>query len=191
MAVHLNGEELYKGQVIGIGSHYWLDGMLEEWAIVWDAESNSTKHVHFGYYGIDGSNLAGGRAEVDATRDTKRSVRRMLKEAAVVEFCKSVQEYKKGIRKGTRAEVIRGRKISKGTILNVFWVGEKETFRSKQYSWMHETELIAGCYDDSGNKIWIKAEYLQPIDNIKSPCAKERRKYINAYVNKRAKELGV
>lgn len=191
MAVFLNGDELYKGQVIGIDSRYWLDGMLEEWAVVWDPESNCTKRISFGYYGIDGTNLAGGRAEVDATEDTKRSVRKALKEEAIVDFCKSVQDYKKTIRKESKVEVIRGRKVPKGTILRVFWVGEQETYRSKQYSWMHETELVAGCYDDKGNKVWVKAEYLKPIDKIKSPNAKERKKFINSYVSKRAKEMGV
>ena len=191
MSVTINGVESYIGQVIGIDSHYWLDGMLEERAIVWDPETNWTKTVTFGYYGIDGSNLAGGKAEIDATEDTKRLVRRALKEMAIAEFCKSVQDYKKAIRKGSQVEVIRGKKVSKGTRLQVFWVGEKETYRSQQYSWMHETELIAGCYDNNGNKLWVKVEYLRPVDIIKSPNAKERRKYINAYVNRKAKEMGV
>lgn len=191
MAVIINGVESYIGQVIGVDSHYWLDGMLEDFAIVWDSESKSTKRISFGYYGIDGTNLAGGTAKIDATEETKREVRRSLKALAIIDFCKSTQEYKRSIRKGSKVEVIKGRKVPKGTILEVFWVGEKETYRSQQYSWMHETELIAGCYDSDGNKVWIKTEYLNPIDSIKSPNAKERRKYINAFVNRRAMEMGV
>ena len=75
-------------------------------------------------------------------------------------------------------------------MLEVFWVGEKETYKSRQYSWMHETEMIAGCYDENGNKVWIKAEYLKSIDQIKSPNAKERKKFIKAYIEKAARAVG-
>ena len=55
---------------------------------------------------------------------------------------------------------------------------------------MHETELVAGCYDENNNKVWIRVEYLKPVDEVKSPNSKERKKFINAYVNKRAKDMG-
>lgn len=50
---------------------------------------------------------------------------------------------------------------------------------------MHETERIAGCYNENGEKVWIKAEYLKVTDDIKSPNARERKKYINDYVAKK------
>lgn len=72
--------------------------------------------------------------------------------------------------------------MKKGTILEVFWVGERPTYMSRQYSWINETEKVAGCYDKDGNKVWIKVEYLKNITEIKSPSAKERKKYIKHYV---------
>ena len=190
MAIYFDGVETYKGAVLKEEEHMWMDGMLDVHAVVWDDESKSIKRIQVGYYGIDGSNLAGGRAEIDATDDTIHAVRKSFKEDAYRAFCRSVIEYKTGIRKGTHAEVVRGRKVKKGTMLEVFWVGEKETYKSRQYDWMHETEMIAGCYDENGNKVWIKAEYLKSIDQIKSPNAKERKKFIKAYIEKAARAVG-
>ena len=190
MSVYFGTEESYKGAVLKEEEHMWMDGMLDVKAVVWDDESKSIKRIQVGYYGIDGSNLAGGHAEIDATDEVKRSVRRSIKNDAYEAFCKSVVDYKKGLRKGTKAEVIKGRKIAKGSILEIFWVGERETFRSKQCSWMHETEEVAGAYDENGNKVWIKTEYLKTIDKIKSPSPAERKKFINEYVDRVARSLG-
>ena len=95
------------------------------------------------------------------------------------------------VSKGRKVEVVKGRKVKKGTQLDVFWVGERETYKSRQYSWMHETEEVAGCYDEDGNKVWIKTEYLKPIDKLKAPNAKERKKFIKAYIKDRAARVNV
>lgn len=169
MAVYFDGQESYTGQVLYTTEHMWLDGMLEENAIVWDLESHSTRSIQIGYYGCDGTNLAGGRAKVDASAETITDILHTLKAEAWTAFAKSVTEYKQSIHKDSVAVVVRGRKIPKGTKLKVFWVGEKPTYRSRQYAWMHETETIAGCHDADGNKVWIKAEYLKPmgIENLR------------------------
>lgn len=190
MSVYFGDVESYKGAVLAEESHMWMDGMEEINAVVWDAETGTVKRIMVGYYGIDGTNLAGGRAIVDATPETKYAVRKMLKAKAYKAFCASVTEYKTSIHKGTNATVIRGKKIAVGTLLHVFWVGERPTYRSRSYAWMHETETVAGCHDDDGNKVWIKTEYLKSVDHLKSPNAKERKRFINAYVDREAKALG-
>ena len=188
MAIYKDGVETYKGAVLTEESHMWMDGMEEVYAVVWNGEE--LERIQVGYFGIDGQNLMGMGWNIDATEETKRAVRKWLKTQAWKAFEKSVLEYKNEIHKGAHVEVVRGRKVKKGTQLEVFWIGEKETYKSRQYSWMYETELIAGCYDADGNKIWIKAEYLKNLDDIKSPKATERNKYIKSYVEKRAKEIG-
>lgn len=190
MAVIFDGVKSYEGAVLSIEDKMWADGMYEEWAVCWDSEKQEIKRISFGYYGIDGTNLAGGSAAVDATPETWRKVLRSFRQDANKAFCKSVTEYKRGIRKGIHAEVIRGKKVPKGTIVEVFWVGERPTFRSRNYSWMQETETVAGCYDENRNKFWIRADYLKSVDLIKSPGAKERRKFIQNYMQTKAKELG-
>ena len=190
MAIKLNGKETYKGAVLKEESHYWMDGMEDVYAVVWDAETESVKRIQVGYYGSDGANLMGGSALIDATEDVKRAVRRSFKGLANKAFCERVIEYKNGLREGSMAQVVKDRKVQKGTVLEVFWIGEKPTYRARMYSWMDETETIAGCYDSDGNKVWIRADYLKVIDKIKSPNAKERRKFLKAYVNNRALEVG-
>lgn len=191
MAIITNGVTTYEGATLREESHMWADGMLEVYAVVWDMAEHKEERVCIGYYGIDGQNLSG---DIDVTyeisKEVARDILRTMKQNAVAAYVKAVINKKNAIEKGVRAEVIRGRKVRKGTILQVFWKGEKETYRSRQYSWMNETEEIAGCYDAEGNKVWIKTEYLKNIDPIPSPRATERNKFIKEYVERHtAKEI--
>ena len=90
-------------------------------------------------------------------------------------FEKSVLEEKQKIQKGIKALVVRGRKVKQGTVLNLFWVGERPNYIGRQ-------ELLAGGYTELGQKVWIKAEYLKNITEIKSPNAKERKKFMISYI---------
>lgn len=186
-----NGKEMYNGAVLGENEHYWLDGMLEVWAVVWDMEAHEIKEIEVGYYGADARNMyqdTTWNIDIDPNGDVARDMLRTLKQQAYRYFEKSVVDFKNKIAPGRKAVVVKGRKVPKGTVLDVFWVGEKETFKSRQYSWMHETETIAGCYDSDGNKVWIKAEYLKNITPIKSPRNKERDKFVKAYVLKHSNQ---
>lgn len=184
MAIIKNGQELYKGAVLREEEHMWADGMLDVHAVVWDMDKHREEAVQVGYYGADGCNLMGGEVtyEIEVSKEVARDILRSRKKSAVRAFCHSVIEKKTAIEKGATCVVTRGRKVPKGTVLTVFWCGERPTYRSRGYAWMDETETIAGCHDADGNKVWIKAEYLKRIDPIKSPVAAEREKFIRAYV---------
>lgn len=43
MAIIKDGVKTFEGAVIKLREHYWLDGMLEEYATVWDMESHTDK----------------------------------------------------------------------------------------------------------------------------------------------------
>lgn len=180
MALVKNGVVSYAGAVIKIWERYWLDGMLSEYALVWDLEKHEYKTVDIGYYGSDGHDFIGIQAEVEVSTEVARDIIKTLKTRAWESFCKSVQAKKEKIEPGIQALVIRGRKIPKGTKLEVFWVGEKPTYTG------YGTELLAGCKDEAGNKLWIKAEYLKNITPLKSPTAFERKKYLKWYVEENA-----
>lgn len=168
-----------------------MDGMLEETAVCWNSQEKKIEYHQVGYYGCDGQNMCQTSCEVDATPETwKEIIHYYLKPAAYAAFEKSVIEYKQAIHIDTTAEVIRGKKVPKGTVVKVFWIGDRPTFRARRYEWMRETERIAGCKDEAGNKYWIKAEYLKNIDPLKSPCASERKKFIHAWIYEQAKLLG-
>lgn len=188
MAVRFENEVKFEGAVLRIHEHYWLDGMLEAWAVCWNMETHDTEQITFGYYGIDGSNLAGGTAKVDATAEVKRDVLRTLKRRAWKAFADSVTEYKNEVRAGRTVVVTRGKKVPKGTKLTVFWVGDRPTYMSRVRAYVNETERIAGCYTEDGEKVWVKTEYLQPTDVLKSPNAKERKRFMKDWVLRMAND---
>lgn len=183
MALIKDGIVSYAGAVLETWDHYWADGMVEETALVWEMEKHEYKTVKIGYYGADGHDFIGIQAEVDVSEEVARDILRTLKVEALQSFCRSVKEKKERIEPGIQAMVIRGRKIPKGTELEVFWVGEKPAYMG------YGTEMIAGCKDKEGNKVWIKAEYLKNISPLKSPKAAERKKYMKWYVKKNAGDL--
>lgn len=186
-----NGTTEYEGAVVYEYTHYWLDGMSEEYAVVWDMEKHEYKDIMVGYYGSDCRNLVVGikSVEVEVSTEVARDILRTMKTRAYKMFCESVIAHKNEITKDIEAVVVRGRKVPKGTKVKVFWVGEKPTYRSQCYSWMNETEKIAGCYDESGKKVWIKADYLKSLAPIKSPRTVERKKYIKDYIERNAKQI--
>lgn len=188
MAIYNGNEATYVGCVIGERSHMWLDGMEDVFAIVWDDEEGKIKSIKTGYYGADGNNLMGMDHDIDVTPETARKVLKSLKADAFKTCVDSILKAKMRIEKGAVAEVIKGRKVKRGTQLEVFWVGEKPTYKSRYYGF-NETETIAGCYDADGNKVWIKADYLKRINLPKTPNAKERKKFIKAYIERRTREI--
>lgn len=184
-----NGERAYEGAVVRLDEKHWMDGMISEYAIAWDMDEHEFKTIEVGYYGCDGRNLMGKCATVDVSTEVARDILRTMKSRAVNAYCKEVQSEKDAIKAGREAVIVRGRKYPKGTRVSVFWVGERETYMSRQYSWMHETEKVAGCHDEDGNKIWIKAEYLKNITKVDTPSAADRRRFIRDYVRRAAGDL--
>lgn len=120
MAISKDGKTNYVGQVLCERERYWLDGMLEVWAVIWNPDEHKSEYITVGYYGSDCCNQAGYTWEIDATDEVKRDVLRTLKNAANQAYCDSVLKTKAKITKGANVEVIRGRKVVKGTKLKIF-----------------------------------------------------------------------
>ena len=177
-----NGTIAYKNCVIGETEHYWLDGMLEVNANVYDSERNKIISVQVGYYGSDGANLCACNWDVDVDTENLRKAYSSERSNAIIACAKSIEAKRYAIEKGAICEVVKGRKVKKGTIITVFWSGEKPTYSAQRYSWIHDTELIAGGYTESGEKVFIKAEYLKRLNPYKMPNRKERKKYIQRYI---------
>lgn len=192
MAIIKNGNTIYEGATLYTYEHYWMDGMLEEITVCWDVEAHKTVRVTTGYYGSDGRDLTGtGKITYDLNETVKEDILATIKEQVIAKYHESVLKAKEEICKGRHVEVVRGGKVPVGTKLEVFWVGEKETYKSRQYYWMHETETIAGCYAENGEKVWIKAEYLKVTDDIKDPAPEEREKAIRAFMEDHARALHI
>lgn len=176
------GEIAYVGATFGETEHFWLDGMLEVFAENWDMETHEIVSTQVGYFGIDCRNMCDCSWKIDINTEVARDMIRTVKRNAAKAFAKSVVEEKQRIVKGRNCVVIRGRKVPKGTHVNVFWVGERPTYRSRHYDWMNETETVAGGYTADGMKVWIKADYLKVVDGIKSPDRRNRGLFIKKYV---------
>ena len=180
----ITGEITYKGATFAETEHFWLDGMLEVFAHSWDVERHEIVTETVGYIGIDCRNMCDTSFKIDINEETARDMIRTIKGHAVEAFAKSVIEEKQRIAKGRNCIVVKGRKIPKGTVVNVFWVGERPTYRSRHYDWMNETETVAGAYTEDGTKVWIKTDYLKVIDGIKSPDRRNRDRFIKEYVER-------
>ena len=182
--IEYKGNVKYAGATFAETEHFWLDGMLEVMADSWDIEKHEIVSEQVGYYGSDCRNMCECSWDIDITTDVARDMIRTYKMKAYADYAKFVADEKKRPVKGRHCEVIRGRKVKKGTRVTVFWIGERPTYKARTCSWVHETETICGCHDEAGNKLWIKAEYLKVLDVIKSPSAKDRDKYVKAYIRR-------
>ena len=178
------GEIAYVGATFAESEHFWLDGMLEVFAESWNMETHEIVSTQVGYFGIDCRNMCPCAWKVDISTEVARDMIRTVKASAAKAFAESVIEEKNRVAKGRNCVVVRGRKVPKGTKINVFWVGERPTYRSRYYDWMNETETVAGGYTSDGMKVWIKADYLKVIDGIKSPDRRNREAFIREYVER-------
>lgn len=183
------GEVTYKGATFAESEHFWLDGMLEVFAHSWDMEKHEIVIETVSYIGIDCRNMCDTSFKIDINEETARDMIRTIKRHAVEVFAKSVLEEKRRIAKGRNCVVVRGRKVPKGTKINVFWVGERPTYRSRNCAWSNETETVAGGYTEDGMKVWIKADYLEVIDKIKSPDRRNRDRFIKEYVRRNVPQV--
>ena len=180
MAIRMNGKETFAGCVIAKSTKYWFDGMTSEYAHFWNPETRHVEIIEVGYYGCDGCNLAGASATPDLTMENARAVLRSQKRTFLLKLEKALIAEKRVIRKGDTVEVVRGRKVPKGTALTVFWVGERETYQSARLSYRHDPvmETIVGGKTENGEKVYVKAEYCKVLTERKSRSRKERKTYL-------------
>lgn len=183
------GEIAYVGATFAESEHFWLDGMLEVFAHSWDMEKHEIVIDTVVYSGIDCRNMCDTSFKIDINEETARDMIRTIKASAAKAFAEAVIEEKQKIAKGRNCIVVKGRKVPKGTKINVFWVGERPTYRSRNYEWMNETETVAGGYTEDGMKVWIKADYLKVIDGIKSPDRRNRDRFIKEYVRRNVPQV--
>ena len=177
MAIIENGKTMYEGQVIGEYDHMWSDGMLEEYAVVWDMEVHDTRDIQVGYSGADGRNLMGDISyKIDYTEAVVQDVIETMRKRGLYAFERETERMKHTVLRGDRVRVIRGRKIPKGTELTVFWIGDRPDYTG------YRTETIAGCKTDNGDKVWIKYDYLETLETRPDPTEDERKDFVRDYV---------
>lgn len=171
--------ESYVGCVYREKEHMWMDGMLEVLAYAWDIKNHETKQIQVGYIGIDGRNMNDTGWDIDLTKEIAHDMIKTYRAEAIKEIGEreAIDRYLPRI--GKKCMVIKGRKVSKGTVLTPFWIGEKPKFREWE-----GMEKIAGCYTEDGSKVWIKAEYLKAIETPDSLNRKQRKQLVNKFFRK-------
>ena len=101
---------------------------------------------------------AGGRAEIDATEDVLREVYRHHKRNAASYFDSVYNEkLAKTVKVGDTIKVVRGRKVPKGTVGKVFWIGSSYNYYSR------DTEERVGIEKEDGSKAFLPLEYVNVI----------------------------
>ena len=140
----------YEGCVIGTYEHNGYHDS-DFYAVVWDEEKQAVTEVEYDTTRCGG----GGRAEIDATDEVLRKVYQYYKRMGRSRFDGySNEEQAKQFGKGDMVVVIRGRKIPKGTVGKVFWIGDCYN----QYS--YRTEKRVGIEVD-GERKFLPMEYVE------------------------------
>lgn len=183
MSIIVDGAELYNGYVIEKVKHTWLDGMTSVYAVVYDKDEKKIKKEQIDYYGSDFCSLYKNcKCDVDLTPENAREIIRNLRN----EILNAYNDSLKVVKVNDYVEVVRGRKVVKGTKGFVFWKGEK----INKYN--GNNELICGLKnsinDKSEKPVWIKAEYLLRLEPAMS-SQKKRKTYAKEYLEKKYSKI--
>lgn len=124
------------------------------YAVCWDREKQEIVEVEYDTTRCGG----GGYAKIDATEDTLREVYRYYKKMAT-DYFDSIYNEKlaKMVRKGDTVEVVRGKKVPKGTVGKVFWTGTKYN----PYSYQDEDRV--GVEMEDGTRFFVRLDYVAVI----------------------------
>lgn len=140
----------YEGCVIDTYEHN--DPWDSDWyAVCWDRERQEPVRVQYNTTRCG----SGGDAEIDATEDVLRELYNYYRRVERKWFDETRnEEQAKEIRKGDMVKVVRGRKIPKGTVGKVFWIGETYNRFSREYE--NRVGIEVG-----GDRKFLPAEYVE------------------------------
>lgn len=141
------------GRVVHVESTYW-DGLTDYSAYVWNEETLSVEYAGPCSYGTK----VDGPAWVAAFYSIARTIaeRAAYAAAAKARAEREAAEEAVTVRWGKTVKVVRGRKVPKGTVARVFWVGEN------RWGWSVGLEL------DSGDRVFTA---LHNVEVVASPEA--------------------
>lgn len=142
------------------------------YAVCWDDENGKIVEIEYDTTASGG----GGYAKIDATDDVLRKVYRFYANVGRSIFdSKTNPAQAKEVRVGDTIKVVRGRKIPKGSVGDVFWVGKSYN----QWSRMNEERVGV---EISGERRFLPAEYVEVIGwEQRLITGRERRKRIRNF----------
>ncbi len=140
----------YEGCVLSTYEHNGYEDS-DFYAVCWDDKKQVVVEVEYDTTRCG----AGGEAEIDATDEVLRKAYRYYWKLGRSLFDGRTNiEQAKAFGKGDTVVVIRGRKVPKGTVGQVFWIGDCYN----QYS--YRTEKRVGIEVD-GQRVFLPAEYVE------------------------------
>lgn len=140
-------EVLYEGCVL---RWYEVNGVHDsDWfAVVWDDESQSVRHVEF----MTTRAPVYGKADIDITPDNLRKAYQHFLQSWSRWYDHVNAEQARKPECGKRVRVMRGRKVNVGTEGVVFWIGESQ--------W----GMRAGIRTDDGQTHFVPLDYLEVVN---------------------------
>ena len=148
--IYRKPEVQYEGCVIATYEHNGYDDS-DFYAICWDDEKGKLVEVEYDTTRCGG----GGIAKIDATVETLRKVYRYYKNMGRDLFDKETNiKQAKAYGRGDTVLVVRGRKVPKGTMGVVFWMGT----RYNVYSNRNEERV---GIEVNGERTFLPAEYVE------------------------------
>lgn len=142
------------------------------YAIVWNEEKQCVEEIE--YQTTRGPGC--GHVEIDATEEVVRKVYNYYRRIGRAVFDSQTNPAQaKKVRKDDMVKVVRGRKIPKGTVGKVFWIGSVFNYYS------HSNEERVGIEVD-GEKKFLPLEYVEVIDwESRLIHGKERKQRIHNF----------
>jgi hypothetical protein len=122
--------------------------------VCWDEEQSKVVTIEY-----DTTRCGGcGYAEIDATEEVLSKVYHYYKNMARIKFDSHDNEHQaKQFSKGDEVEVILGRKVAKGSVGKVFWIGESYN----NYTYRNETRVGIMIGDQ---RVFLPIEYVTKHD---------------------------
>lgn len=134
----------YTGRVVAVESYY-DDGLTDYWVMVWNPETLTVESGPGCPYGTKVDGPAWVAAFYTIAKSIELTQARARKAAA--EAAAEAEAEARRPSYGKTVEVVRGRKVKKGTVARVFWLGET------RWGWRVGLELDGGerVFTDAGN----------------------------------------
>ncbi len=132
------------GRVVAV-EHYYFDGLTDYWTMVWNPETLVVEHGTGCHYGV----AVDAPAWVVAFYTIAKAIARNEKAAREAHSKALAASDNESVRpsRGKLVQVVRGRKVPKGSVGTVFWLGENK------WGWSVGMELPSGerVFTSSGN----------------------------------------
>ncbi len=179
--IYSDKEVLYKGCVIDTYEHNGYEDS-DFYAVCVNPETGEIDKVEY-----DSTRYPnGGYADIDITEDNFRKYLVNSVASEVKDIQRQDRVKSKLVEVGKEVEVVKGRKVAKGTKGKVFWL--KEVNYDKYDRWYKAVTKI-GIKDEQGNVYWTYAHnvnvinpenYIRPIKDI---IKEVKKKHSNMYLN--------